>query len=363
VPAGGSAKALEVTMKPIAIFAGTAAAVACLAVGVAASEGYVSQQLPERLVAAIERRDRTMAARFPRRGEEGVEFVIQKDRTWIPGSTVLVAFNGGSPELRDKIVAAANLWTEQANLTLSFRDGATYRNWSPTDERFAAQIRVGFAEAGYWSLVGIDSFDPLIVGPGEASLNLSGFDSRLPSDWRAVVIHEFGHALGFHHEHQSPNGGCQTEFRWLDDPGYRPTRGSRGEFVADQQGRRPGLYTELGGYPNFWSKRKVDFNLAELPDTDAYVTSDFDASSIMKYFFEPGMFVHGRDSRCYSPENLELSKGDKAGAAAAYPKDPGRVDSARKQRAAMLQALLKYPALTEMERDHYDALLRAANVR
>lgn len=44
-------------------------------------------------------------------------------------------------------------------------------------------------------------------GPGQASMNLAGFDIALPADWQAVVRHEFGHALGFEHEHQSPAGG------------------------------------------------------------------------------------------------------------------------------------------------------------
>jgi hypothetical protein len=54
------------------------------------------------------------------------------------------------------------------------------------------------SNGGYWSHVGKDSIDSTLSGggPGEASLNLDSFDKSLPSDWRGIVMHEFGHALG-----------------------------------------------------------------------------------------------------------------------------------------------------------------------
>ena len=71
-------------------------------------------------------------------------------------------------------------------------------------------------------MVGNDSIDPTIVGAGEASMNFGGFAQGPPPGWEATVLHEFGHALGFQHEHQLPVGGCDLEFRWEDDPGYQP---------------------------------------------------------------------------------------------------------------------------------------------
>jgi hypothetical protein len=78
------------------------------------------------------------------------------------------------------------------------------------------------------------------------------------------VLHEFGHALGFDHEHQIPLSACQTDFRWDNDPGYVETRDADGEFVPDDRGRNPGLYTAFEGPPNNWSKETDDFNLKEL---------------------------------------------------------------------------------------------------
>jgi hypothetical protein len=335
------------------------------ACGVAAAEtpGYVWQGLPDHAVAGVERRDRFFEARLPRRGREGDEFVFERDKTWGPGAKVTVAFNGGSPELRDQIAGVAKTWSEHAKIELDFRSETGHRTWSPRDEAYAAQIRIGFADRGHWSMVGTDSSDPLVAGPGDPSMNFQGFAVELPHDWSAVVLHEFGHALGFHHEHQNPSGGCQDQFRWHDDPGYVPTRDIWGQFVADRKRRRPGLYTQLGGPPNNWPKSKVDSNLGRLANEEAYTTSTFDATSIMKYFFAADMFVDGDRSRCFSARNLELSHLDKQGAAAAYPSDPQLVAALVRTRSASLNALLAVPDLSDAQRRHYEALLANLTAR
>lgn len=152
-------------------------------------------------------------------------------------------------------------------------------------------------------------------------MNFGGFDISRPNDWRSVVLHEFGHALGFEHEHQTPVGGCDEDFRWENDTGYIPTRDQNGQYVPDALGHHPGLYTVLGGPPNYWPQSKVDFNLRQLKESAAFFElSDFDVLSIMKYYFPEWMFRTGIDSHCYSQENLVLSEQDKEGAGLAYPK-------------------------------------------
>jgi hypothetical protein len=87
-------------------------------------------------------------------------------------------------------------------------------HWSTSDQNYAADIRIGFINqgdyAGNWSAVGTDSRDSTVEGgaPNQGSMNFGGFDQQLPVDWAGTVLHEFGHALGFEHEHQSPSGGC-----------------------------------------------------------------------------------------------------------------------------------------------------------
>lgn len=249
-------------------------------------------------------------------------WLIRQLGRWDPGHTLTVAFRGGNKELREKIEGAAREWCDHGNLKMSFRRSKKFREWEPGDRDFKADVRIGFQggrNGGYWSLVGDDSVDTSIVEPGQASMNFEGFPQDLPPDWSATVLHEFGHALGFEHEHQAPTGGCEDEFRWEDDPGYRPTVDTFGQYVPDSMGRRPGIYTVLGGPPNEWDRATVDHNLRGLRDTRAYRQSAFDPRSIMKYFFEDWMFKSGAESSCFSASNNTLSKTDKTGMAAAYP--------------------------------------------
>lgn len=219
----------------------------------------------------------------------------------------------------------------KANIRFDFGPNAEagqFREWRNTDTEYAADVRIAFMtgdDGGYWSSVGNDSVKPSLVKPGQAPMNFEGFPDELPQDWKATVLHEFGHALGFEHEHQSPEAPCETEFRWNDDPGYVPTRDIYRQFISDSQGRRPGIYTELGGPPNNWNKEQIDFNLRQLPRSADWILTSFDRESIMKYQFEPWMFIHGTQSGCYSTENLVLSKVDLEAARKIYPRSSNEI--------------------------------------
>lgn len=69
------------------------------------------------------------------------------------------------------------------------------------DQQPDADIRITFARGSSWSQLGKSSTGP----EHEASMQLGWLDSSTPEwEFRRVVTHEFGHALGFIHEHQSP---------------------------------------------------------------------------------------------------------------------------------------------------------------
>lgn len=311
------------------------------------SDDVVLDFLPDEVEETIRRRDewlRTLPS-----GGGGLEFLVDDIHRWTPGDTVRVAFLGGDAALHAGVAEATKEITDVCNLTLDFgNDPVTneFRRWRENDAAHAADIRVSFDKKGYFSLVGTDSINPVIgrpedrIGgrPGQCSLNLGGFADRLPDNWRGVVRHEFLHALSFHHSHQNMRGPCEEAFRWADDEGYVRTKDDRGAYVEDEAGRRPGIYTYLSGYPNFWSKAKVDRNLKTEDDPNT-VAGPFDRQSVMLYRFAP-LFYKAPDSTCLpTGDGITLSDGDRRGLRLLYPRTAPERQSLTERRREALRAI------------------------
>jgi hypothetical protein len=293
----------------------------CAQQHIATIEGY-----PPDVLAALEIRDR--ARRNAPREVAGysLQYVFTVANKWSGTNghppRITVAFNGGDNALREKIANAAAEWSQYGHVEFDFKESSTdaFREWSPSDTTYRSDIRISFDQPGYWSMVGTDSVDGIARKPGQPSMNFSQFTNRLPGDWKTIVQHEFGHALGLQHEHQAPIGGCDADWKWDDDPGYLPTTDAYGWYGPDLNGRSPGIYTFLAGYPNYWPKSIVDQNLRQLNnDVHAYDQSPFDKNSIMKYYFPAFMFREKEQSHCYSEENLRISPEDEVGIERWYP--------------------------------------------
>ena len=194
-------------------------------------------------------------------GVAGVADVIQPDRLavltgamWPTGTTLRVGFEGGSTAVRDKVLGYAREWSKTANLDF---DHATTN----------LDILVGFARPGYWSYLGAPS--RMFASRGDVSLNLQGFDGSMPdSEWRRVVPHEFGHALGFPHEHLA--------------------KSIRDRLDPDK------VYRYFGGPPNNWSRSLIDSQILDPPTASDWRQGTVEEDSIMCYTFGGNLTKDGR---------------------------------------------------------------------
>ena len=91
-------------------------------------------------------------------------------------------------DLRNRILSHANAWGKETDANVEF----VLADVDP-------QVRITRAQPGYWSYVGTDI---LHVEPRQPTMCLQGFTMALSeAEFRRVCRHEFGHTLGFPHEH------------------------------------------------------------------------------------------------------------------------------------------------------------------
>lgn len=210
--------------------------------------------------------------------------VIRLPDRWPVGSAVRVCFHGGSPELRQRILASAGAWFQHVNLRLA-GGGPAGVDCKPGSQ---FEIRIGFSEPGTWSYIGTQSLDGKLVDRNLSSMNLEEFDTKPPAEPRftGIVLHEFGHALGLEHEHQSPEIKCAAEYNW--------------PLVYDH-------YRILYG----WSKDQVDRNVRPiLANRSTHQWTSFDPKSIMVYTADDSLLWKGKQSVCYLQANDKLSSTD-----------------------------------------------------
>jgi uncharacterized protein YkwD len=200
---------------------------------------------------------------------------------WPPGKTIRVAFLDGSPRLHGRVAKSIEEgplgtggWPEVGNIRFDWSGGPS------------AEIRVSFYhDAGSWSMIGTDC---LQVAPSEPTLNLGWIRDDTPDDQLHVALHEFGHALGFGHEHQSPVEGIPWEwpkvYAW-----YSATQG--------------------------WSRAMVDRQVRQRYLDSQTNHGAWDRASIMEYPVDASLTLDGSSI----PWNTRLSDEDRRFAATIYP--------------------------------------------
>ena len=203
------------------------------------------------------------------------------NRMWTTGEEISVGFLVGQTlRVTGKIMNYVKEWETYANIKFVFINDVKQ-----------AKIKIGFENDGTsWSWLGRE----VLRNPsGLMTMNFGWLNDKTDeTEFRSVVLHEFGHALGFIHEHQSPNAGIPWD--------------------------KEKVYSLLGGPPNNWSREKVDFNVFNKYSTTTTNSSTYDIHSIMHYFFPSELTTDGSSFA----KNTNLSIVDKTFAVRVYPFPP-----------------------------------------
>ena len=193
---------------------------------------------------------------------EGTERgAVLADAKWPKGSQIKISFLDGDSGLQARVKAEAGKWISRTGADLTF----TWLN-----DPGAGDIRISFTRKCSWSLLG--RYAKLKTDKTEPTMNFGWLTpNSTPLEIQEVVLHEFGHALGFIHEHQNPDGGL----RW----------------------NRDAVIKSLTGPPNEWTEKQIETNVLGHYDPRALIGTPFDPDSIMLYPFpaewtENGVSTH-----------------------------------------------------------------------
>jgi hypothetical protein len=211
---------------------------------------------------------------------------IQSGKAWPNGTTLTVSFINGQSNFHDAVQEHVKKWEDCANLHFNF---VGFRDMS-------AMIRVSF-EPPFTTLGQFNSLlgqDALSSAPGRPTMNLGFLPGTDPLEIQRLILHEFGHTLGFIHEHQTPDSGITFKI-----PQVYPYFARFGFSESDVQTQILDRYT----------------------NTQISNTNGYDPDSIMLYQF-PAEIADPP-----TKNNQMLSVKDKALAASTYPKAGGQGDS------------------------------------
>ncbi len=214
------------------------------------------------------------------------------DVRWKNGTTLKVGFlnrlDSYGQSLRQKVGEIAPTWSQHANIKFDFREGA--------DADILINFSIDLAPFGTYSSE-LGSNAVRLTNQKQPSMHLvfNPDDANNTDDeFRRVILHEFGHALGLIHEHARPD----SKLIW-DEKAVR-------RFYAAQSGDALDW--------DFLKRNVIDFYSEKLVDQTA-----FDPLSIMMYRFPKGLATFADKTPFSTDWNRELSPLDQTFIASMYP--------------------------------------------
>jgi hypothetical protein len=206
------------------------------------------------------------------------------EKMWNPGDIISVYIGTMTTEfVKSKVRLYAKTWEQFANIKFNF-----------INDFKTANVKVGFFYNGQsWSLVGRDA----LADPGNYTMNFGWFnDTTHEEEFSRVVIHEFGHVLGFLHEHKSPASPLQ----WNVD--------KANQYFYDKNG---------------WTAAQVNTQVISKYAQNNTNYSAYDPLSIMHYMIPQELLLTG----VATPLNTNLSATDKLYARIWYPFPPTGINT------------------------------------
>jgi serralysin len=193
---------------------------------------------------------------------------LLRSSQWQSTDAIRIAFRDGTPEQIALVKRFSVEWiTGLANLSFS---------WVSNLEN--SDVRITFRFPGSWSVIGTTCKDAPKTSP---TMNFGWLTPGVTDDVaRRVILHEFGHALGFVHEHQR-----------MDENGWD----------------KDAVIHDLSRPPNHWDRETIDHNMFDTFPGNSVLGTELDRTSIMMY----PVPAHWRNDGLSAELNANLSAADR----------------------------------------------------